>query len=114
MKMACWAAADFLALQIDEDTWLECPAEGDAEVVGRMLRLESWIENVKPEKEALERKIAQELGVGRERAGGYYGLLGKGFERLEVLGLIWGWDVVGLWMSEMRDGVPEGWGWRYE
>jgi hypothetical protein len=94
MKMACWAVDDFLGLQIDEDTWLECPADGDAEVVGRMLQLDNWIENVKPEKEALERQVGEELGVGMERAGGYDGLLGRGFGRLEVLGLIWGWGVV--------------------
>ncbi len=70
MKMACWAVDDFLGLQIDEDTWLECPADGDAEVVGRMLQLDNWIENVKPEKEALERQVGEELGVGMERAGG--------------------------------------------
>lgn len=114
MKMACWAAADFLDLQIDEDTWLVCPADGDAEVVQRMLRLDRWIENVKPGDEALERKLAEELGVGVEKAGWYEVLLGKGFESLEVLGLIWGWDVGGWWRPEMREGIPEGLGERCE
>lgn len=114
MKMACWAVDDFLGLQIDEDTWLECPAEGDAEVVGMMLRLDSWIENTKPEKEALERRVALELDISVDLAERYYILREKGFESLEVISLLWGWDVGGLWRPELRERVPEGWGWRCE
>jgi len=114
MKMACWAVADFLELQIDEHAWLESPADRDAKVVLKMLQLDSWIEHVKPEKEALERKIALELGVGVDRAEDYCILLEKGFRSLEAVSLTWGSEIVGWCRPEMREGIPEEWTWRYE
>lgn len=111
MKTACWAAADFLDLQIEEDLWLEKSANEDMQVLERMITLERWIGAVKPEREVLESKVQEVLRVGREKAGEYHDLWEKGFGRMEIISQLSGWEVEGVWAGEMRGEVEEkGWG----
>lgn len=96
MKMGCWAVADLLGVGVDEGMWLEEPADGDADVVARMVRLEKWIEEMEPEREALERRVGEDLDISVDGAKKYFLLREEGCETLKTISLLWGCDLGGL------------------
>lgn len=107
MKVGCWAVADLLGVVVDEEIWLDSPADGDADVVARMVGLERWIEEMEPGREALERKVAEELDVSVDGTKEYFVLREEGFEALEVISLLAGWDLGHWGKGEVRDVVPD-------
>ena len=79
MKMCCWAASDYFGFEVDESTWLDCSADAEAEVIYKIEQLDEWIQYVRPNSHAMERRIALDLNVSIEHARKYHSMRRKGF-----------------------------------